>query len=74
MVCNLIFSNVSLFFHQDLQTVDPVSVSTFGGNPELQLPTRVPVNRPVEQPKPAKEPLSEWKIPVLTNRHVSPEV
>ncbi|XP_008275827.1 dual specificity protein kinase Ttk [Stegastes partitus] len=48
---------------------------TCEGNQEVQLPTRVPVNRSVEQPKPAsKEPLSEWKIPTLINRHVSPEV
>ncbi|XP_044063780.1 dual specificity protein kinase Ttk isoform X2 [Siniperca chuatsi] len=58
----------------ELQTVVPVSVSTCGGNQELQLPARVPVNRSGEQPKPAsKEPLSEWKMPTLINRHVSPE-
>ncbi|XP_028281318.1 dual specificity protein kinase Ttk [Parambassis ranga] len=49
-------------------------LSTFGGNQEVQLPARVPANRSVEQPKPAsKEPLSEWKIPTLINRQVSPE-
>ncbi|XP_029360640.1 dual specificity protein kinase Ttk [Echeneis naucrates] len=53
-------------------TAGTVSIST--GNQELQLPARVPVNRPVEQPKPAnKGSLSEWKIPTLTNRQVSPE-
>ncbi|XP_022609169.1 dual specificity protein kinase TTK isoform X1 [Seriola dumerili] len=58
----------------DSQTVVPVSISTYGGNQEHQLPARVPVNRSVEQPKPAsKEPLSEWKMPTLVNRHVSPE-
>ncbi|KAM9353398.1 dual specificity protein kinase Ttk [Symphorus nematophorus] len=61
----------------DLQTAAPVSVSTCGGNQELQLPARVPVSRSVEQPKPApKEPVSagsEWKIPTLVNRHVTPE-
>lgn len=58
----------------DLQTGVPVSVSTFGGNQEVQLPARVPVNRSVEQPKPvSKEPLSEWKIPTLIHRQVSPE-
>ncbi|XP_033495819.2 dual specificity protein kinase Ttk [Epinephelus lanceolatus] len=58
----------------DLQTGVPVSVSTFGGNQEVQLPARVPVNRSVEQPKPvSKEPVSEWKIPTLIHRQVSPE-
>nr|XP_019947008.1 PREDICTED: dual specificity protein kinase TTK isoform X1 [Paralichthys olivaceus] len=58
----------------DLQTVVPVSISTHGGNQELHLPARVPVNRSVEWAKPAsKEPLSEWKLPTLINRHVSPE-
>ncbi|XP_070768366.1 dual specificity protein kinase Ttk [Enoplosus armatus] len=58
----------------DVQTSVPVNVSTCGGNQELQLPARVPVNRLVEQPKPtSKEPLSEWKMPTLINRHVSPE-
>ncbi|XP_059195348.1 dual specificity protein kinase Ttk isoform X2 [Centropristis striata] len=58
----------------DLQTRVPVSVSASGGNQEFQLPARVPVNRSVEQPKPAnKESLPEWKMPSLLNRHVSPE-
>ncbi|XP_035019941.2 dual specificity protein kinase Ttk [Hippoglossus stenolepis] len=58
----------------DLPTVVPVSISTHGGNQDLQLPARVPVNRSVEWVKPAsKEPLSEWKLPTLINRHVSPE-
>ncbi|XP_035527570.1 dual specificity protein kinase Ttk [Morone saxatilis] len=58
----------------DLQTSVAVSVPTGGGNQELQLPARVPVSRSVEQPKPAsKEPVSEWKMPTLFNRHVSPE-
>ncbi|XP_030012957.1 dual specificity protein kinase Ttk [Sphaeramia orbicularis] len=48
-----------------------VSVSC-GSNQELQLPGRVPVNRPVEQPK-AKEAVSEWKVPNVVSRHVSPE-
>ncbi|CAK6954237.1 dual specificity protein kinase Ttk [Scomber scombrus] len=52
----------------DLQTV------MASGNQELPLPARVPLNRSVEQPKPAnKETLSEWKMPTLVNRHVSPE-
>uniref|UniRef100_A0AAQ4R6R0 Dual specificity protein kinase TTK n=1 Tax=Gasterosteus aculeatus aculeatus TaxID=481459 RepID=A0AAQ4R6R0_GASAC len=38
------------------------------------LPARVPVRRSTEQPKAAsKEPASEWKMPAVTNRHVSPE-
>uniref|UniRef100_UPI0037E942DE dual specificity protein kinase Ttk n=1 Tax=Semicossyphus pulcher TaxID=241346 RepID=UPI0037E942DE len=58
----------------DMQTDVPVSGSTCGGNHDLQLPARVPVNRSVEQPKPAsKEPITEWKMPALVNRHVSPE-
>lgn len=66
---------ISTVFLVDLQTGVPVSVSTFGGNQEVQLPARVPVNRSVEQPKPvSKEPLSEWKIPTLIHRQVSPEV
>ncbi|XP_029308452.1 dual specificity protein kinase Ttk [Cottoperca gobio] len=60
--------------HTDLQTGVPVSVSTCVRNQEVQLPARVPVNRPVEQPKAAsKEPLAEWKMPTFLNRHVSPE-
>ncbi|KAF3691587.1 Dual specificity protein kinase Ttk [Channa argus] len=56
----------------ELQTVVPAS--SCGGNQELQLPLRVPVNRSVELPKPAsKDPLPEWKIPTLVNRHVSPQ-
>uniref|UniRef100_A0A3Q1KHH7 Dual specificity protein kinase TTK n=1 Tax=Anabas testudineus TaxID=64144 RepID=A0A3Q1KHH7_ANATE len=52
-----------------------VPVSTYSGNQEVQLPVRVPVNRSVDHPKPAnKEPLPEWKIPTLVNRHVSPQV
>ncbi|KAM6935094.1 dual specificity protein kinase Ttk [Lycodopsis pacificus] len=58
----------------DLQTFAAVSASTCGRNQELQLPGRVPVNRSAEQPKAAsKEPSSEWKMPTLINRHVSPE-
>ncbi|XP_041798777.1 dual specificity protein kinase Ttk [Chelmon rostratus] len=58
----------------DLQAAVPPSVSTCGGSQELQLPARVPVRRSVEQPKPAsREPASEWKMPTLVNRHVSPE-
>ncbi|XP_067458404.1 dual specificity protein kinase Ttk [Thunnus thynnus] len=54
----------------DLQT----GMASCGGNQESQLPARIPVNRSVEQPKPAsKETLSEWKMPTLVNRHVSPE-
>ncbi|KAM9724248.1 dual specificity protein kinase Ttk isoform 1-T1 [Menidia menidia] len=50
------------------------SVVPCGGNQEVQLPARVPVTRPVEQPKAAcKQSLSEWRIPTLVNRHVSPE-
>lgn len=57
----------------DMNTSAPV-MSVCGGIQEVQLPGRVPVNRSVEQPKPAsKEPLSEWKIPSSINRHVSPE-
>ncbi|KAM6910388.1 dual specificity protein kinase Ttk-like [Xenentodon cancila] len=55
---------------------DPLSgnASTFVESQEVQLPTRVPVNRSLEQPKPfSKEPASEWKIPTLVSRHVSPE-
>ncbi|KAM7382495.1 hypothetical protein PAMP_002222 [Pampus punctatissimus] len=49
-------------------------MASSSGNQELQLPARVPVNRSVEQHKPAsKETLSEWKMPTLVNRHVSPE-
>ncbi|XP_058502962.1 dual specificity protein kinase Ttk isoform X2 [Solea solea] len=59
-------------FPIDLQTVLPVSVSTHGGNQELQLPGRVPVNRSVERTKPANKDSSEWKIPSLVNRHASP--
>ncbi|XP_026229242.1 dual specificity protein kinase Ttk [Anabas testudineus] len=56
----------------DSQTAVPVS--TYSGNQEVQLPVRVPVNRSVDHPKPAnKEPLPEWKIPTLVNRHVSPQ-
>ncbi|KAK2910591.1 dual specificity protein kinase Ttk [Channa argus] len=56
----------------ELQTVVPAS--SCGGNQELQLPLRVPVNRSVELPKHAsKDPLPEWKIPTLVNRHVSPQ-
>lgn len=62
-------SNFYCFFLIDLQTGVPVSVSACGG------PVRIPVSRPVEQPKPvSKEPVSEWKMPALVNRHVSPEV
>uniref|UniRef100_A0A8C2ZM12 Ttk protein kinase n=1 Tax=Cyclopterus lumpus TaxID=8103 RepID=A0A8C2ZM12_CYCLU len=44
-------------------------------NQEVQLPARVPVKRSSEQSKAAgKEPSSEWKMPTLLNRHVSPEV
>ncbi|XP_031730358.1 dual specificity protein kinase Ttk [Anarrhichthys ocellatus] len=58
----------------DLQTFAAVSASTCGRNQELHLPGRVPVNRSAEQPKAAsKEPSSEWKMPTLINRHVSPE-
>ncbi|XP_040899330.1 dual specificity protein kinase Ttk isoform X1 [Toxotes jaculatrix] len=58
----------------EMETVVPASVSTHGGNQDPQLPARVPVSRSVEQPKPAsREPLSEWKMPTLVNRHVSPE-
>nr|XP_020445311.1 dual specificity protein kinase Ttk-like [Monopterus albus] len=60
---------------RDVQTVVPVSMSTYGRNQELHLPARIPVNHTVEQPKPAsKEPLSDWKLPALVSRHVSPEV
>nr|XP_020452873.1 dual specificity protein kinase TTK isoform X2 [Monopterus albus] len=59
---------------RDVQTVVPVSMSTYGRNQELHLPARIPVNHTVEQPKPAsKEPLSDWKLPALVSRHVSPE-
>ncbi|XP_054477754.1 dual specificity protein kinase Ttk [Anoplopoma fimbria] len=58
----------------DLITGAAVSVSTCGRNQELQLPARVPVHRSADQPKAAsKEPSSEWKMPTLLNRHVSPE-
>lgn len=47
---------------------------TSGGDQELQLPARIPLNRSVERPKPAsKVPESEWKIPSLVTRNVSPE-
>ncbi|TNN02960.1 hypothetical protein fugu_010447 [Takifugu bimaculatus] len=47
----------------------PVTFPTAGGNQEVHVPAR-----PVEQPKgPKWEPLSEWKIPTLVSRHVSPE-
>ncbi|XP_061574200.1 dual specificity protein kinase Ttk [Cololabis saira] len=55
---------------------DPPSgnISTFVESQEVQLPTRVPVNRSVEKPKPfSKEPTSEWKMPTLVSRHVSPD-
>ncbi|KAM4581591.1 dual specificity protein kinase Ttk [Odontesthes bonariensis] len=49
-------------------------VRTCGGNQEGQLPVLVPVTRSMERPKPAgKESLSEWRIPTLVHRHVSPE-
>uniref|UniRef100_A0AAQ5XCE6 Protein kinase domain-containing protein n=1 Tax=Amphiprion ocellaris TaxID=80972 RepID=A0AAQ5XCE6_AMPOC len=58
---------------RDFQTGAP-TVPSCEENQEMQLPTRVPVNRSVDQPQPAsKKPLSEWKIPTLVNRHVSPE-
>ncbi|KAM8735130.1 dual specificity protein kinase Ttk [Acanthopagrus schlegelii] len=58
----------------DFETGVPVSVPTCGANQERPLPARVPVRRSVEPPKPAsKEAPSEWKIPTLVNRHVSPE-
>ncbi|XP_074538712.1 dual specificity protein kinase Ttk [Halichoeres trimaculatus] len=58
----------------DLQTDTQVSTSTCGGNQDVQLPARVPVNRSVECPKPSsKESATEWKMPALINRHVSPE-
>ncbi|XP_034384681.1 dual specificity protein kinase Ttk isoform X2 [Cyclopterus lumpus] len=57
-----------------LQTVAAVNVSACGRNQEVQLPARVPVKRSSEQSKAAgKEPSSEWKMPTLLNRHVSPE-
>ncbi|XP_034553981.1 dual specificity protein kinase Ttk isoform X2 [Notolabrus celidotus] len=58
----------------DLQPDVQVSTSTCGGIQDLHRPARVPVNRSVEPPKPAsREPLTEWKIPALVNRHVSPQ-
>ncbi|KAG7240613.1 hypothetical protein INR49_026668, partial [Caranx melampygus] len=60
--------------HLTDSTVVPAIFSTCSGNQDPLLPTRVPVNRSMEQPKPAgKEHLSEWKMPTLVNRHVSPE-
>uniref|UniRef100_A0A3Q1ENP8 Dual specificity protein kinase TTK n=1 Tax=Acanthochromis polyacanthus TaxID=80966 RepID=A0A3Q1ENP8_9TELE len=57
----------------DFQTGAP-TVASCEGNQEVLLPGRLPVNRSVDQPQPAsKEPLSEWKIPTLVSRHVSPE-
>ncbi|XP_047217337.1 dual specificity protein kinase Ttk [Girardinichthys multiradiatus] len=45
-----------------------------GGNQEVQHLAGMPVNHSVGQPKPANElPKSEWKIPKLDARHVSPE-
>lgn len=42
---------------------------------EVHMPARIPVNRAMDQPKPAnRELLSEWKIPTFVSRHVSPEV
>ncbi|XP_056267253.1 dual specificity protein kinase Ttk-like, partial [Pseudoliparis swirei] len=58
----------------DLQPVAAVNVSACGRNQEVHLPARVPVKRPAEQPKAAgKEPSSEWKMPTLLNRHISPQ-
>lgn len=54
----------------------PASIGTShcGENGELHPPARVPVCRLVEQPKPAtKNPPSEWKLPNLDSRRVSPE-
>lgn len=69
--CNLL-STVSIV---GVQKGFPISVSTCGGNQELPLPARFPVSLSLEQPKTAtKEPLSEWKMPAVVNRHVSPEV
>lgn len=71
----LTFCILSTVVLVDFQTGVPVSVPTCGANQERQLPARVPVRRSVEPPKPAsKEPPSEWKMPTLVNRHVSPEV
>ncbi|XP_041648585.1 dual specificity protein kinase Ttk [Cheilinus undulatus] len=58
----------------DLPTAVPVSVSTCVEKQEPQFPARVPVSQSVEKPKPvSKEPVMEWKMPALINRHVSPE-
>ncbi|XP_017268616.1 dual specificity protein kinase Ttk [Kryptolebias marmoratus] len=60
---------------EDPPTAVAESVPSCGGNQEVRLPCRVPVSHSVEQPKPAnKELVSEWKIPGLISRHVSPEV
>lgn len=58
-----------------LKTGLPLTVPTGGGNQEVQMPARIPVNRSVDQPKTAnRELLSEWKIPTFVSRHTSPEV
>lgn len=68
-----LFNFLFFFFLLDLQAAVPVSA--YSANQELQLPVRVPVNRSVEQPKSVnKEPLPEWKMPTLINRHISPQV
>uniref|UniRef100_A0A667XUF3 Dual specificity protein kinase TTK n=1 Tax=Myripristis murdjan TaxID=586833 RepID=A0A667XUF3_9TELE len=59
---------------QHVEIQGPLSVATCGGKQELQIPARVPVNRSVEQPKPAnKEPVPVWKMPILVGQHISPQ-
>ncbi|XP_008322007.1 dual specificity protein kinase Ttk [Cynoglossus semilaevis] len=56
------------------QPFPAASFSTRGGIQEPLLPARVPVSRSAERADPTgKESLSEWKVPNLVNRHVTPE-
>ncbi|KAM6994273.1 dual specificity protein kinase Ttk [Tautogolabrus adspersus] len=58
----------------DLRTDVPGSSSTCVGHQEPQLPARVPLSQSGEKLQPvSKEPVREWKMPALVNRHVSPE-
>lgn len=59
----------------DCQTELHERAATNVTKPNSLLPGRVPVNRSAEPPKfSSKESLSEWKVPPLVNRIISPEV
>lgn len=58
----------------DCQTELHERAATNVTKPNSLLPGRVPVNRSAEPPKfSSKESLSEWKVPPLVNRIISPE-